>query len=236
MTTETSESQVAITDDDGLPIIDLDTFSKWMDEALQHLPTAEAVAELLVMLRWYRELELKGIKNDKLPNELTFCERSIYCILELLKNNNYTQKYGGGIALMRLHSNFIDIANGKRASLFEPKERRSGKPPNDTIDEVIKGRAAGTLSQLIEARDKAGEAADRVAKALRKSRPDMRDVTGNKIINWRERLMEGEGAPGASETALKHYKDCSTADFGNTPRARGENLLKQLEKRGAFFG
>jgi hypothetical protein len=235
MTTETPEPQVAITDDDGLPVIDLDTFNKWMDEAIQHLPTPEAVAELLVMLRWYRELELKGIENDKLPNELTFCERSIYCILKFLNKSTFTQKYGGGIALMRLHSNFIDIANGKRSSLFEPKERRSGKPPNDTVDEVIKGRAAGTLSQLIEAHDKAGGAADRVAKALQKSRRDMRDIRGETIINWREKLMQGE-SPGASETALKHYKDCSTADFGNTPRARGENLLKQLEKRGAFFG
>ena len=34
MTTETPESQVAITDDDGLPIIDLETFNIMDDEAI----------------------------------------------------------------------------------------------------------------------------------------------------------------------------------------------------------
>ena len=233
MTMETPE-QVTITDDDGLPKIDGETFKKWKLELLQDFPPSNDLADLLVMLRWHAEIDRRGIENPKLPKGLTACERSIHSILTFLKTHNLTQYHGGDVPLRRLNHAFVDIANGKRSKLFEPKERRSGKPPNDTIYETIKGFATRTLSELIEAGDNPEESAKRIAKAL-KSRRDMRDIRGETIINWREKIMLGEG-PGASALAVKHFKEPLTAAFGDTPRARGENLLKQLEKRGAFFG
>ena len=42
--------------------------------------------------------------------------------------------------------------------------------------------------------------------------------------------MLGPG-PGASDAALFQYKTPLPPNFGDTPKARGENLLNQLENR-----
>ena len=47
--------------------------------------------------------------------------------------------------------------------------------------------------------------------------------------------MQGEG-PVHPKPRWTTIRIALPPNFGNTPRARGENLLKQLEKRGAFFG
>jgi hypothetical protein len=222
-------------DPDGLPLIDKETEHKWRQEALQNLPLPVEIAELMVRLRWNTELHKRELKNPDLPLNLTVCEQSVRAIIQFLNANNYAQEYECSIPFMLLNSAFVDIAYGKSSKLFKPR-RRNGRPPNDVAYETAKGLAAKALSELIEAGENGDEAADRVARVLQKfRRDDIRKVSGRTVTNWRATLMQGPG-PGASAAALFQYKTPLPANFGDTPKARGENLLNRLENRRALLG
>jgi len=223
-------------DADGLPMINPMTFDAWMNEAMQSLPAPEDVAALLVMLRWYAEIDRQHIENPNLPKGLTVIERSTFAVIEFLRKQHFTQPMGGSEPLKRLQSAFVDIADGNAPALFRPIESRAGRHGKGVRYETLKGLAARTLSELIEGGDNADEAATRIAKLLGKCGPDMTSVTSATVKNWRNRAMEGKGAAGMSDTAIYHFSEPLSPVLGKTPKARGECLLKSFEEVGRLGG
>jgi hypothetical protein len=223
------------TDGDGLPFIDDATLKEWRAEALRNLPAPNDMADLLVLLRWNAQVDREGIENAELPNGLTACERSISAILAFLQNQNFSQTHGGSEPLTRLHAGILDIADGIAPALFKPKKRHAGRPGKGITYAALQGLAARTLTELIEGGGNKFEAANRVAKSLKKPSTDMQDVTGETVTNWRERIVQGVG-PGAPAEAVAHYKEPLPLRLGSTPKMRGENLLKIIAERGAVFG
>jgi hypothetical protein len=101
---------------------------------------------------------------------------------------------------------------------------------------MIQGIAARTLDELVAAGDNLEDASKRVAGILKKSgREDMKDVTSETVVKWREHLREArKPGPGAPENALKHFNEVPWP--GLSPRKRGEALLKALKQNAKAAG
>ena len=93
---------------------------------------------------------------------------------------------------------------------------------------IYQAIGARALSELIEAGDDKQQSAKRIAAELNKL--DIGDVKAETVINWRERLEQGKGA-GASLQAVIEYRELAP---GDTPKERGENLLKAIAQRAAL--
>jgi hypothetical protein len=91
------------------------------------------------------------------------------------------------------------------------------------------------MSECVEAGDSISVAAEKVTRALRTGRRDLRDLKPPTVKNWRDRLEAGPG-PGAPDEAIKHYKEPLPPGLGTTPRQRADNLLKILAERGSQLG
>ena len=93
--------------------------------------------------------------------------------------------------------------------------------------EFYQGIAARALSEFMAAGENKDQAARGIATKLNNAGCDIGEVTATTVINWRERLEQGQG-PGASEHAVKQYR---MPVPGDTPKERGENLLKAIAHR-----
>lgn len=223
-------------DADGLPFPDDETITKWRAEALAHPPNPDAWADFIALLRCAAELDRHGIDSSELPPGMTAPQKSLWALLKFLEQQHILMKCGDLGPLFRLYTAIVDLANGRVSPMFKPVERRVGNPGKGLGYETIQGNAAKTLDELVAAGDSPKDASRRVAAALKKSgREDMKNVTPETVIKWREHLREAQKpGPGAPENALKHFNEQLWP--GLSPRKRGEALLKALSQRAKAVG
>jgi hypothetical protein len=226
--------------DDGVPSPDPELMKKWREAALRDLPTpqdlAEDFADLIAAMRWASDLDRIGAANKDLPDKLTSAEYMLRALLTCLSTIPVLMKDGALAPLMRLHAAIVDLAAGRQSDLFVPVIKKPGNPGKGIAHAAVQGFAARALAELVDSGEQVKQASERVAKALRKGRKDMRNVTGETVKNWRARLDEGAGARGAPDGALKHYIGELPPDIGSTSKMRGEYLLKALRERGESLG
>lgn len=222
-------------DGDGLPFPDEKTIAAWRAEALRNPPDPMDVADLMVCLRWAAELDRQGVENPRLPAGMTAVERALNAVWVFLQKQPSLMRSGDAAPLGRLHAAIVDLADGRPSPLFKPVNTKRGNPGRSINYEIIQAFAARALCELIEAGEDPGESAGRVAKAVRAGRRDMPNVTHETVKNWRERLEQGPG-PGASENAIFNYEQLKEDNLGDTPKQRGEALIKIIKTRGHAIG
>jgi hypothetical protein len=209
---------------------------QWRKEAVAHMPAPEEWADFIVSLKCAVELDRLGSKAEdlNLPEGMTAAQKSVYAILCLLKPRALVHDaYLSPLA--KLHDAIVDLENGRVSDLFKPRKRRPGNPGKGVGYEVIQGLAARALTELIDGGDDPKLSAGRIATVLRGIRKAMKNVTGETVTNWRERIMQGPG-PGAPGWTIAHYNAALPENFGHTPKERGETLLLALKKNGATIG
>lgn len=134
-------------------------------------------------------------------------------------------------ALIPLQAALADIAQGRRAALFEPTSRPAHAPGKDITDIMLMAAAARAMEELIAAGEGREVAARKVSSALRERVPPI-DVSASKIAGWRDRIREGEGS--APELAIHAFKQPPPGDReSHTPEKRAKWFLRLL-KTGPF--
>ena len=225
-------------DVDGVPVPDQELIKKWHEAALRDLPPPQVLAEnfayLIAAMRWASELDRIGAANKDLPARLTSTEYMLRALLTYFVTIPILREGGHLAPLMRLQAAIVDLAAGRQSDLFVPVIKKPGNPGKGVAHAALQGIAARTLAELVDSGEPVKQASDRVASAVRKGRKDMRNVTGETVKNWRERLMEGPR--GAQDDAWKHYMESLPPEAGSTSKMRGEYLLKVLRERGEIFG
>jgi hypothetical protein len=224
--------------DDGVPWPDPEHIKKWREAALRDMPApqelAEDFADLIAAMRWASELDRIGAKNKDLPDRLTSTEYMLGALATCFLTIPLLREGGQLAPLMRLQAAIVDLADGRQSDLFVPVIKKAGNPGKGVAYAMLRGLGARALDELVDSGEPVKQASDRVAKAVRKGRKDMHDVTGETVKNWRERLMEGPR--GAQDDAWKHYREALPPETGSTSKMRGETLLKSLRERGEIFG
>jgi hypothetical protein len=196
-------------------------------------PRLADVAEMIAMISAYAEFERAALSKGELPNERETVELCLTAVLQFLRKQPWFMERGDIAPLLRLHAALCDLSIGKTSDLLKPaKKFKSGSPGDGITRKFIKAIAARALSEFIKAGEDINHSASRIARALKSGRRDMGHVKAETVVNWRERFEQGEGA-GAQEDAIEQYRMPAP---GDTPKERGENLLKALDQRGGAIG
>jgi hypothetical protein len=165
------------------------------------------------------------------PDELAAGLGCLQAVLHFLQKQPGVMARGDLASLSRLNAALCDLSvGGKVHDLLKPV-KKSGRPGIGMVYEIIQVIAARALTELIEAGEDRTQSATRIARAIKAGRRDMGSVKAATVLNWRDRMMQGPG-PGASEQAVLQYR---MPVAGDTPKARGEILLKALAQRSAKF-
>jgi hypothetical protein len=181
------------------------------------------------------ELDRQYGYDQSSPNGLIAPAQCLDALISLLKKRPDILVPEDMAPLMRLQAAIVDLGQGRPSPIFKPVGAKRGSPGKGVTYAALQGFAARALSELIEGDEDANSAAQRVAKALKKGRKDMRKVTAATVINWRERILQGP-CPGAPDSAVDHYWTLLPPHEGDTPKVRGEKLLIMLEKSASFIG
>jgi hypothetical protein len=209
-------------DGDGVPFPDEETLNAWRAQAITEQPNSRDWAELVVMLRWATELERPGATNPRLPAGMTAPEYALRAVLHFLERQPSVMRHSALAPLLRLRGAIVDLADGRISPLLKPVARPVGNPGKGQHEAFRMGMAARTMSELMEGGASEHDAARRVARALGGK------ISGVTVRNWRARLNEGHGS-GAPQAAIEHYRAPLPPGLGDTPKLRGENLLKRLK-------
>jgi hypothetical protein len=209
-------------------------FEQWQREVPEPLPNPDDVAEMIAHIRANAAVDREVWSKREPPDVLTAVQGCLVGVLRLLEKQPGLMERGDLAPLLRLNGALSDLTVGKVSNLFKPAKKKAGRHVSSQ-HELLQAMAARTLSELIEAGDDKDQAASRIARALKVRRSDMGDVSAATVVNWRERLIQGPGR-GASEEAVQQYNMSLPDRFGETPRLRGEALLKALAKRGDAIG
>jgi hypothetical protein len=207
-------------------------FEQWQPESP---PSPDDVAELLAHIRATAAVDRNVWLKREPPDELSAVQGCLLAVLRFLEKQPGLMERGDLSPLLRLNAALSDLTVGIVSDLLKPRKKKRGRPGVGSQRQILQATAARALSELIEAADDQDQAASRIARALKGKRRDMGEVTAATVVNWRERLMQGPG-PGASEEAVQQYRMPLPDHFGETPKLRGEALLKKLAQRGDAIG
>lgn len=209
-------------------------FEQWQREVPESLPSPDDVAEMIAHIRANAAVDREVWSKREPPDELSAVQGCLLGVLLLLEKQPGLMERGDLAPLLRLNAALSDLGVGKVATFLKPA-KKIGRPSVGSRREILQALAARALSELIEAGDDQDQAASRIVRALKAKRRDMGDVSAATVVNWRERLIQGPGR-GASEEAVQQYNMSLPDRFDETPRLRGEALLKALAKRGDAIG
>lgn len=208
-------------------------FEQWQREVPEPLPSPDDVAEMIAYIRANAAVDREVWSKREPPDELSAVQGCLVGVLRLLEKQPGLMERGDLAPLLRLNGALSDLTVGRVSTLFKPA-KKAGRPVSSQR-ELLQAIAARALSELIQAGEDRDQAASRIARALKAKRRDMSDVSATTVVNWRQRLMQGPG-PGASEDAAQQYCMPLPDHFGETPKSRGEALLKKLARRGDAIG
>jgi hypothetical protein len=160
---------------------------------------ATAVAELIGILS--RINEVRARRPDIRRRAAMYAVDAVIALLLRIK-----KKGAPTAALDDLSSALLDLERGAKPSLFEVE--RPGSRPPDSIDRVkMKGIAAAAMSAMIDAGLSRDEAAQRVARELRRAGVDLggrRHLDGGTVASWRD---QAKAAKNGNELATV-YRLC----------------------------
>jgi hypothetical protein len=210
-------------DDVGLAILD-GLFRQRMQEVCQSPPELVDVAEMIAVISAAATRERDKVSKGETPDEREAIELCLQAVLQFLMKQPRLMERGDFQPLLRLNGALCDLKAGKAPNLFK-LEKKAGRPRVGVSREFYQSKGARTLSELIEAGEDKHQSAKRIAAELNKL--DIGNVEDETVINWRERLEQGEGQ-GASADAVREYLEPVP---GDTPKERGENLLKAFGQR-----
>lgn len=212
-------------DDLELPILDA-LFRQRMQEVRQSPPELVDVAEMIAVISAAATRERDKVSKGETPSEREAVELCLRAVLQFLMKQPLLMERGDFQPLLRLHGALGELVDGKQPDLLKPtKNRTGGRPGVGRARGFYQSKGARTLSELIEAGEDKHQSAKRIAAELNKL--NIGNVEAATIINWRERLEQGEG-PGASKDVVREYREPVP---GDTPKERGENLLKAFAQR-----
>lgn len=210
-------------------------WEQWRREASDSPPNIDDFAEMMADIRLHAALDRTEFSKLEPPDELCAALACLQAVLSFLQKQPGLMERKDLAPLLRLNGALNDLAGGKPSNLLKPARKPGGKGGNtgDNITyKFIKAIAARTLSELITAGEDINQSAGRIARALKAGRRDMGHVNAATVVNWRERFEQGPGA-GAQADAMEQYRMPTP---GDTPKERGENLLKALAQRGGAIG
>jgi hypothetical protein len=212
-----------IVDDVELAILEA-LFRQRKQEVRQSPPDIIDVAEMIAAISTAATREREKVSKGETPDESEAVQLCLWAVLQFLMKQPRLMERGDFQPLLRLHGALCDLKAGKVPDLFKP-EKKAGRPPVGVSREFYQSKGARILSELIEAGEDKHQSAKRIAAELNKL--DIGNVEAATVINWRERLEQGEGQ-GASKDAVLEYLEPVP---GDTPKERGENLLKAFGQR-----
>jgi hypothetical protein len=218
-------SPATTADDSEQAILDA-MFRQSMQEVLQSPPNLIDVAEMIAVISAAATRERDKVSKGKAPDEREAVALCLRAVLQFLMKQPLLMERGDFQPLLRLHGALGELTEGIQPDLFKPrKNRKGGRPPVGWARGFYQAKGARAISELIEAGEDKDQSAKRIASELNKL--DIGDVEAATVINWRERLGQGKG-DGASEDAVREYL---APVPGDTPKARGEILLRAIAQR-----
>ena len=219
-------------DPDGLPLPDEFTLATLRTEAMREEFEQRNWADLCAFLVWAAELDRRGINNPTLPEGATTAEYALRGVLFFLERSPFLVRRGAIGPLLRLHKALVDLSEGRVSPIFRPVKKRGGSPGKG-VPEVVVGLAAKAMDELIHAGNERGEAARKVANAVRAG--GYPKVTTTTITNWRDGCNEGPGGRVPND-AVGQFRAPLPATMGDTPALRAANLLERLKNAKARVG
>ena len=217
---------------------DAELAEKWLVEASQHRPKADAWAMLFAGLRLddhrdqrrRQRQEQEELDPEQARQEnLRFVAGSFTRVYEFLNQHQMFREESTQRALAMMAAALMDVAGGRSSDLFIPPKPR-GRPKKPILETQVMGIAARALTELMEAGVSEDDAAAQVARAARAGRcSGYRKIDVKLVKGWRHRLNQGP-APGTPDMALARYKTPLPSIIANDANAKADFLLAILRK------
>jgi hypothetical protein len=187
------------------------------------LPSPSAWAKLILDLGAVTEQARHDAERDGEPIELLQPEGVLLAFMAFLKAEPMLAQTGADEALLPLLVSVRELAEGGNPSLLRPFVK--GRPRKGYDAAFAIGMAARAMNELMKAGERPEIAAGKVAKALKQGAPDQfSKITKATIKNWRNRCLEGDGAP-IEEGAVKHFNATIPPELGQTHAEIAASLL-----------
>lgn len=210
-----------------------EAMEKLIAEAHNERPDPRFWLELVVIMDIVADINRQEAADVSHPGQAA-TQYMIFNLAKLFAKQSYFLQRGEICApMLKLSMALFDLNHGRVSPMLKPSARSNGNPGRTISFGIIKGTAARALTELLEGGTPAPEAAQMVAASLRAaSKRGLGQVTAHTVANWRSRLEQGEG-PGASKVELLAYQGTLSPHLGDTPKARGHNLLNELQNLAA---